>query len=102
MPTPWKKKTKDSGQLLYFNAGAAWSANIDKAATSFYNLGCSVKFIAPTEKKNANVVIKLSMGADSETFDGSTLSTSTGFDPARLHGSTKTLTEVNDLAKTAE
>jgi len=100
MPTPWKKGIKDTGQLLYFNQGGAWSTDIDQAAATFNGLGFPVKFSATKEKSKANVVIKLSMGPDSETFDGSVLSTSPNFDATTLHGFTKTLAELNEREKT--
>ena len=99
MPTAWKKGIKDSGQLLYFNQGGAWSADIDQAAVTFNSLGLGVKFTATKEKSKANVVIKLSMGADSETFDGSVLQTSPSFDASSLHGFTRTLAELNEQTK---
>jgi hypothetical protein len=97
-----EKKIQATGQLFYFNLGGGWSADIDKAVVTFNSLGFPVRYVLAKEKKNANVVIKLAVGSDSETFDGSTLSTNANFDPALLHGDTKTLTEVNDRAKTAE
>ena len=100
MPTPWKKGIKDTGQLLYFNQGGAWSMDIDQAAATFNGLKFPVKFTATKEKSKANVVIKLSMGADSETFDGSVLSTSPNFDATSLHGFTRTLAELNEKEKT--
>jgi hypothetical protein len=100
MPTPWFKRFRESGQLTVFNKGGAWSSSVDKALATFNSLGFPVKLVATKDEKNANVVVKLSMGPDSVTNWGQIAKTGKDFDPKLLHGYTSTLTEVDERKKT--
>jgi len=96
MPTPWFRRARAAGELTVFNKAGAWSAAADKALATFNSLGFPVKLVATKDEKNANIVVKLSVGADSVTNWGKTASTGSGFDPKILHGLTVPLTEIHE------
>src|SRR6476661_3614505 len=95
MPTQWFKHAQKSGQLTVFNKGGAWSHEIETARTTFNSLGFPVTLNKADDEKNANIVVKLSMGPDSQTSWGKTAKTRSDFDPTILHGSTATLVETH-------
>ncbi|MGH9820191.1 MAG: hypothetical protein ACRD43_08465, partial [Pyrinomonadaceae bacterium] len=96
MPTPWFRRAKASGQLTVVNKAGAWSTAVNKALATFNGLGFPVTLVAGTDEKNANIVVKLSMGPDSATSWGQTASTGSDFDPKKLHGLTVPLTETHE------
>ena len=62
MMTPWRKKTRLTGELKVYCPANAWSADVAKAMTTFngLSLGCQMK-TAPDEQK-ADVIVKLCIG----------------------------------------
>jgi hypothetical protein len=102
MPTFWFRRFRQSGQLTVFNKAGAWKPSADKALATFNTLGFPVKLVATDDEKNANIVVKLSAGADSLTSWGNKVSTGSKFDPAVLHGLTVPVTEIHEKKKTFE
>jgi hypothetical protein len=96
MPTSWYKRVKNSGKLTVFNKSGAWAGAVDKARATFNGLGFPVTLDSTSDEKNANVVVKLSNGPDSQTSWGNTASTNSDFDPKTLHGQTITITEIHE------
>ena len=96
MPTPWFKRVRSAGELSVFNKAGAWSAAATKAMATFNGLGLPVKLVKTDDEKNANIVVKLSMGPDSQTSWGQKATTGTDFDPTILHGLTVPLTETHE------
>ena len=95
MPTAWFKRVKNSGVLTVFNKAGKWSSAVENARGTFNKQGFPVRLDSTTDEKNANVVVKLSMGPDSQDSWGNTASTDSDFDPKRLHGQTITITEIH-------
>lgn len=93
MPTPWFRRVRRAGKLGVFNKAGAWKAIVDKALVTFNSLGFPVQLVATTDEKNAEIVVKLSIGPDSEPHWGQTTETGPEFDPKLLHGRTSTITE---------
>jgi len=102
MPTSWFRRVKQAKELTVFNKAGAWSSVATKAIATFNGLNFPVKLTATTDERNANIVVKLSAGPDSQTSWGQTASTGSDFDPTILHGLTITLMEVNDRKHTTE
>ena len=99
MPRQWFRHAQKSGHLTVFNKGGAWSHEVETARTTFNSLGFPVTLDKADDEKNANIVVKLAMGPDSQKSWGKTASTRTDFDPKVLHGSTATLVEEHDKPK---
>src|SRR5258708_38913475 len=99
MPTPWYRRVRAAGELTVFNKAGTWSAAADKARATFNGLAFPVKLKATDDEKNANIVVKLSMGADSQDSWGKTASTGSHFDPKILHGLTVPLTDIHEKPK---
>src|SRR5262245_66418062 len=102
MPTPWFRRARNAGELTVYNKGGAWSHFVEKALVTFNGLGFPVKLVATDDERNALIVVKLSMGPDSITSWGQTVSTGANFDVTELHGRTKPLTEIHERKKTDE
>lgn len=64
MPTKWMKWMREEKQLKVHNMGGSWSAAVDKAIITFNNLGFGVKLVPEREKHKAQIVVKLSNGAE--------------------------------------
>src|ERR1041384_3361722 len=100
MPTPWFRRARRAGELTVYNKADAWSHAVEKALVTFNGLGFPVKLVATDDERNALIVVKLSMGPDSLTSWGMTVSTGADFDAKELHGRTKSLTEIRERKKT--
>ena len=96
MPTTWYKRVQRSGKLTVFNKAGAWAHEAETALATFNGLGFPVTLEKTDDEKNANIVVKLSKGADSQTNWGKTANTGADFDPTILHGLTVPLTEIHE------
>ncbi|WP_367870341.1 hypothetical protein [Luteolibacter sp. Populi] len=91
MPTPWLKRIRTTGQLTVHNRAGAWAVAVDAAISKFNVLGFPVKLAAEKVETSANVVVKLSNGAETYTHYGD--SATAQFDAAKLHGQTSTMAD---------
>lgn len=85
------KRIRATGQLSVHNMGGAWAGSVDTAMVTFNSLGFGVKLVPERLAKDANIVVKLSNGADSHTHYGDTLKAN--FPAHQLHGRARTLSD---------
>jgi|SRR5215469_8543694 len=102
MPVPWFRRVRQAGELSVFDKAGSWSKATAKAVATFNGLNFPVKLVKTTDEKNANIVVKLANGADSQSSWGNTASTDSDFDPTRLHGLTVSIIETHERRKTTE
>ena len=93
MSVPWSYDVRKTGILKIHNLAGAWLADVEKAVSKFKSLGFPVELKSEQNDKDANVVIKLSSGADSHPFnskyyEGVTVKTGSDFRADAPHGST--------------
>lgn len=91
MPMPWMKRIRQTGQLAVYNMGGAWSGSVNSAIATFNTLGLGVKLVVENHVKAANIVVKLSNGADSHTHYADTITAN--FPAHQLHGRARTLSD---------
>lgn len=92
MPTPWFRRYRKEGQLTVFNkATGSWSIAVNKSIATFNGLGFGVKLVPTNDESNANIVVKLSNGA--ETYPHPSKKIIVNFDATDLHGRAKTLSD---------
>ena len=91
MPTPWFRRFRKEGQLTVFNSGGSWSGAVNTAVATFNGLGFGVRLVPTTDERNANIVVKLSNGA--ETYPHPSKPISANFDATDLHGRARTLSD---------
>ncbi len=89
MPTKWMKWMRETGQLKVHNMGGAWTSSVDAAIATFNNLGFNVKLVPEKEKRSAQIVVKLSTGA--ETFEQNGDKIIVNFPADQMHGRASTV-----------
>ena len=91
MTIPWESNVKATGTLTVYDGlkSGRWVHLFKSALQLFNGLRLPVKMTAATDERSANVSMRVSVGTASYDYGGTTSSSS--FDPKRLHGYTMLL-----------